>query len=82
MESIGLDLTTMQRVPLADSHVARLREAGHEARYPAGEIVTEAGEQMDRFIYVLEGEIEPFLRIRRRRRPSAGAGRRPSRPTD
>ena len=60
MESIGLDLTTMQRVPLADSHVARLREAGHEARYPAGEIVTEAGEPMDRFIYVLEGEIEPY----------------------
>ena len=60
MESIGLDLITMQRVPLADAHVARLREAGREARYAAGQMVTEAGEPMDRFIYVVDGEIEPF----------------------
>lgn len=60
MESIGLDLASMQRVPLAEGHVARLREAGREAWYGAGEIVTEAGEPMDRFIYVVEGEIEPF----------------------
>lgn len=60
MESIGLDLATMQRVPLADAHVARLRDAGREARYATGQIVTEAGEPMDRFIYVVEGEIEPF----------------------
>jgi len=60
MESIGLDLATMQRVPLADVHVARLRDAGREARYAAGQIVTEAGEPMDRFIYVVDGEIEPF----------------------
>jgi len=60
MESIGLDLATMQRVPLADAHVARLREAGREAQYVAGQIVTEAGEPMDRFIYVVDGEIEPF----------------------
>jgi thioredoxin reductase (NADPH) len=60
MESIGLDLTTMQRVPLAEAHVARLRDAGREVRYGVGEIVTEAGEPMDRFIYVVDGEIEPF----------------------
>lgn len=60
MESIGLDLATLQRVPLADVHVARLRDAGREARYVAGQIVTEAGEPMDRFIYVVDGEIEPF----------------------
>ena len=60
MESIGLDLATMQRVPLADAHVARLREAGREARYAAGQAVTEAGEPMDRFIYIVDGEIEPF----------------------
>lgn len=60
MESIGLDLATMQRVPLAEAHVARLRDAGREARYVAGQIVTEAGEPMDRFIYVADGEIELF----------------------
>jgi len=60
MESLGLDLATMHRVPLADAHVARLREAGREAQYVAGQIVTEAGEPMDRFIYVVDGEIEPF----------------------
>ena len=60
MESIGLDLATMQRVPLAESHVERLRDSGREARYEARQIVTEAGEPMDRFIYVVDGEIEPF----------------------
>jgi thioredoxin reductase (NADPH) len=60
MESIGLDLVTMQRVPLAESHVARLREAGRKVVYEAGQIVTEAGEAMDRFIYVVDGEIEPY----------------------
>ena len=58
MESIGLDLATMQRVPLAEAHVARLRDAGREARYVAGQTVTEAGEPMDRFVYVVDGEIE------------------------
>ena len=60
METIGLDLASMQRVPLAAAHVARLREAGREARYSAGDTVAEAGEPMDRFIYVVDGEIEPF----------------------
>lgn len=60
METIGLELASMQRVPLAAAHVARLREAGREARYFAGDMVAEAGEPMDRFIYVIDGEIEPF----------------------
>ncbi|QGN56505.1 cyclic nucleotide-binding domain-containing protein [Novosphingobium sp. Gsoil 351] len=60
METIGLDLASMPRVPLAASHVARLREVGREARYRAGDIVAEAGQPMDRFIYVVDGEIEPL----------------------
>ena len=60
MESIGLDLVTLQRTPLAQSHVDRMREIGRLESYRAGQIVTEAGEPMDRFIYLLEGEIEPF----------------------
>jgi thioredoxin reductase (NADPH) len=60
MESIGLDLATMQRVPLADAYVERLRDVGRETRYCAGQMVTEAGEPIDRFIYVIDGEIEAF----------------------
>ncbi|MEX0342444.1 MAG: FAD-dependent oxidoreductase [Erythrobacter sp.] len=67
MESLGENLETMPRVPLADEHVAALRRLGSERRYEAGEIVAEAGETMDRFVYVLEGEIEvvdPYSRER------------------
>ncbi len=58
MESIAGDLRVMPRTPLEPDHVAALREAGHERRYAAGEMVAEAGSPMDRFIYVEEGEIE------------------------
>jgi thioredoxin reductase (NADPH) len=58
MESFGDDLETMRRVPLADHHVARLREIGREKADAAGEIVAALGEAFDRFVYVLEGEIE------------------------
>ena len=59
MESFGENLETMRRVPLADAHVDRLRELGSEKRYSAGETVVALGETLDRFIYVLDGEIEP-----------------------
>lgn len=58
METIGRDLREMQRVPLADSHVAALRAAGTVRRYPAGTFVSRPGEPVDRFIYVIDGEIE------------------------
>ena len=58
MESLGENLATMPRVPLADEHVAMLHELGEERSYAAGEMVAEAGEPMDMFVYVLEGEIE------------------------
>ncbi|MBX7483714.1 FAD-dependent oxidoreductase [Qipengyuania qiaonensis] len=58
MESLGENLETMPRVPLAESHVAELYRIGSERSYAAGEMVAEAGEPMDRFVYVLEGEIE------------------------
>ena len=59
MESYGDDLELMRRVPLADSHVAQMRLIGAERSYEAGETVLALGETMDRFIYVIEGEIEP-----------------------
>lgn len=58
MESYGDDLETMRRVPLADSHVAQLRELGTERAYAEGQSVVDLGEPLDRFIYVLDGEIE------------------------
>ncbi|KWV95344.1 FAD-dependent oxidoreductase [Erythrobacter sp. AP23] len=67
MESLGENLETMPRVPLAEEHVAAMRHLGSECSYDAGEIVAEAGESMDRFVYVLDGEIEvvdPYSRER------------------
>ena len=58
MEALGENLETMPRVPLADDHVEMLREIGKERTYEPGEIVAEIGETMDRFVYVLDGEIE------------------------
>ncbi len=58
METLGQDLETMRRVPLAQSHVDAICAIGGERFYPAGSIVMDIGEPMDRFVYILEGEIE------------------------
>jgi thioredoxin reductase (NADPH) len=58
METIGADLNQMQRIPLAAAHVAALRAAGTAAFYPQGTIVARAGDPIDRFTYVEDGEIE------------------------
>jgi len=58
METLGQDLETMRRVPLAPDHVDAICAIGGEVFYPAGAIVMDIGEPMDRFIYVIEGEIE------------------------
>ncbi|MHB9880352.1 FAD-dependent oxidoreductase [Pacificimonas sp. ICDLI1SI03] len=58
MESFGDDLETMRRVPLADHHVDQLHRIGTERAYTAGQTVVAVGEPLERFIYVLEGEIE------------------------
>jgi thioredoxin reductase (NADPH) len=58
MESIGGNLQEMQRTPLAPAHVAALREAGAEVVYPAGTYVARPGQLADRFVYVVDGEIE------------------------
>lgn len=58
METLGADLETMRRVPLAKAHVDALRAIGSEGSYEAGEPVATVGQRMDQFIYVLEGEIE------------------------
>nr|WP_255551932.1 cyclic nucleotide-binding domain-containing thioredoxin-disulfide reductase [Erythrobacter crassostrea] len=48
----------MRRVPLADAHVDAICEIGEEKTYTAGTIVSDLGDPMDTFVYVLEGEIE------------------------
>ena len=58
METLGQDLETMRRVPLAPDHVDAICAIGGEKVYPAGTIVMEIGEPMDRFVYILDGEIE------------------------
>ena len=58
MESIGANLSEMQRTPLAPAHVAALREAGRQVSYAAGTYLARPGQLADRFVYVLDGEIE------------------------
>ncbi|WP_426701003.1 FAD-dependent oxidoreductase [Rhodanobacter sp. Col0626] len=58
MESIGGNLHEMQRTPLAPAHVEALREAGTEVVYAAGTYVAHPGQPADRFVYVVDGEIE------------------------
>ncbi|WP_296718097.1 cyclic nucleotide-binding domain-containing thioredoxin-disulfide reductase [Erythrobacter sp.] len=58
METLGQELETMRRVPLAPDHVAAICDIGGEKIYKAGDIVMDIGEPMDRFVYVVEGEIE------------------------
>ena len=58
MESLAGDLRQMVRTPLLDSHVAALRAQGETVTFRAGDIVAEVGDPMDRFLYILDGEIE------------------------
>lgn len=58
METLGQDLETMRRVPLAPVHVDAICAIGGETFYPAGSIVMDIREPLDRFVYILEGEIE------------------------
>lgn len=57
METLGQDLETMRRVALAPEHVDAICAIGGEVFYPAGSIVMDIGEPLDRFVYVVEGEI-------------------------
>ncbi|WP_298429944.1 FAD-dependent oxidoreductase [uncultured Jannaschia sp.] len=74
MESLAQDLETMIRTPLHDDHVARMREIGHETVFHAGDAVQEIGEVVDRFVYVLDGEIEAIDPITGERYGNASLG--------
>ena len=48
----------MQRTALEQSHVAAIRAAGRELRYPAGTVLVRPGDPVENFVYVEHGEIE------------------------
>lgn len=58
MESFGADLEVMRRVPLSDEHVAAIRALAVERIYEKGAFLTEVGQPLDRFVYLLDGEVE------------------------
>ncbi|MGF7151143.1 thioredoxin reductase (NADPH) [Sphingomonas zeicaulis] len=58
VEKIGRDLLEMQRVPLAEAHVAAIRQAGTQILYPAGTVLVRPGDPVETFVYVVDGEIE------------------------
>ena len=57
-KEIGADLAVMKPVPLAAAHVDAIRAIGRERSYGAGDMIARLGDPMDRFLYVVEGEIE------------------------
>jgi thioredoxin reductase (NADPH) len=58
VEKIGQDLLQLQRVALSESHIAAIRKAGVEVRYPAGTVLVRPGDIVENFVYVEQGEIE------------------------
>jgi thioredoxin reductase (NADPH) len=58
MDGIGADLEVMKPVPLAAGHIDAIRAIGGERSYDAGDMIARIGDPMDRFMYVVEGEIE------------------------
>ncbi|MDJ0749577.1 MAG: FAD-dependent oxidoreductase [Woeseiaceae bacterium] len=58
MEYLAGDLRQMRRTPLHDEHVQAIRRAGSIVNFPKGEMVARVGEPANRFVYLLDGEIE------------------------
>lgn len=67
MDSLAENLATMIRRPLTPQHVALLRRAGVEETLPEGTILYRSGDRADRFIFVLDGEIELYDPVRQAR---------------
>ena len=65
MESLAADLRQMQRTPLDYAHVEAIRANADEVTYAAGDMVFEVGDPIDRFVFILDGEIAPIDPITR-----------------
>ncbi|MEL6452884.1 MAG: FAD-dependent oxidoreductase [Pseudomonadota bacterium] len=58
MESFAADLATMVRTPLTDEHVAAMRRLGEIVQFDAGAWVQKAGDRLENFCYLIDGEME------------------------
>ena len=58
MDSIGGDLKGMSPRPFQTEQLDAMRAIGSVRAYSAGEIILQVGERVDRFLLVLEGEVE------------------------
>ena len=58
MESIGGELQFMTPRPFQGEQLDALRSISRERRYAAGDYVARVGDPLDRFVVVLDGEIE------------------------
>ena len=58
MENIGGDLSTMAPQPFREGHLAAIRAISTVRHYRPGEVVLQAGDPLDRFVLVEEGELE------------------------
>ncbi|MGX7894739.1 FAD-dependent oxidoreductase [Tsuneonella sp. HG222] len=58
METIGGDLRAMSPQPFLPEYLAAMRQVGVERMYRAGEIITPVGQRMDRFLLVLDGQVD------------------------
>jgi len=58
METLAEDLRTMVRTPLQEEHVKAMQRVGAVEEVRAGTVIFKPGDMMDRFCYVLDGEVE------------------------
>jgi thioredoxin reductase (NADPH) len=58
MESFGGDLKVMAPQPFSEEQLAAVRSISTERHYQAGELVVRVGQPLDRFVLVVDGEIE------------------------
>lgn len=58
METIGGDLRAMSPQPFLPEYLDAMRQVGYERLYQSGEIITPVGQRMDRFLMVLDGQVD------------------------
>lgn len=58
MDQLAPDLRQMARTPLHESHIDAMREHAQVRHFSTGETVAEAGDPIEFFVYIEEGEIE------------------------
>jgi thioredoxin reductase (NADPH) len=72
METIGGDLKAMTPQPFRPEYLEAMRQVGASGSIAAGEPITPVGQRMDRFMLVLDGEVDIMNPFHRRDRGSPG----------